>query len=201
MIEINGCWWPDDVGQKWQHSLRHLASLEIGLTLCSSRRSAVQAGGNIGLWPARLARSFERVYTFEPDRISLECLKANVPENVVVSDEALGSAPGVCGIHHKSLGSHRIEPEGSGVAITTIDALGLQDLDFLQLDIEGYEAEALAGGAATIERCHPIIQIELRGFSEKFGHTDAQIRERLQAWGYQQALKAPGADFIFRWSK
>jgi hypothetical protein len=61
MIQIHGYWWPDDVGSKWEHSLRHVQSLEWAIAACPERRVAIQAGGNIGLWPKRLAESFEQV--------------------------------------------------------------------------------------------------------------------------------------------
>ena len=89
MIAIEGLYWPDDVGTKWRHSLRHVRSLEWAIARCKRRRTAVQAGGNIGLWPRRLAHSFDRVITFEPDDISRECLACNVPSNVEVRAEAL----------------------------------------------------------------------------------------------------------------
>lgn len=200
MIGLHGIWWPDDVGEKWRHALNHLESIEVGLSECSSFRTAVQAGGNIGLWPRRLAKSFDRVYTFEPDAASRECLQRNVPANVIVSPDALGAEPGECRVQHKSLGSHRISTtdEGAAASLTTVDSLDLFDVDFLQLDIEGYELFALRGALETIKRSHPIIQVELRGFTEKFGHTDDQVRELLAGLGYGQVKTAPGSDFIFR---
>lgn len=200
MIEIQGIWWPDDVAEKWRHSLKHVASVEVGIGHCTKRRTAVQAGGNIGLWPRRLGEVFERVFTFEPDRPSLECLIRNVPSNVTVCATALGKQPGVCRIQHKSLGSHRVSTtdDGAAVAMTTVDGLNLADVDFLQLDIEGYEYFALLGALDTIARSHPVIQVELRGFTDHFGHTDGDVRELLHTLGYRQVATAPGSDFIFR---
>lgn len=200
MIEIQGLWWPDDVGEKWKHSLDHIGSLEVGLKFCTTRRTAVQAGGNIGLWPRRLADTFARVYTFEPDAPSRFCLQRNVPANVTVSGAALGAAPGTCGIQHKSLGSHRVQEGVGEIPVTTIDSLNLFDVDFLQLDIEGYEFHALQGAVQTIRRSHPVIQVELRDFTKHFGKTDDDVRLLLLNEGYRQVRSAPGSDFIFRWS-
>lgn len=199
MIELQGLWWPDDVGEKWKHALSHLASLEVGLSQCTTRRTAVQAGGNVGLWPRRLAQVFDRVFTFEPDGPSRACLDRNVPRNVVVSAAALGSAPGTCGLSHKSLGSHRVIEDGAGVAITTVDSLNRFDVDFLQLDIEGYELHALEGAVLTITRSRPVIQLELRGFTSHFGRSDDAVRTLLADLGYRQVRTAPGSDFIFCW--
>lgn len=193
-----GLWWPDDVGLKWQHSLRHVRSIEWAIAACSQRRTAVQAGGNIGLWPRRLAEKFDRVYTFEPEPISRACLERNVHANVVVSGAALGAEPGSCAVARKSLGSHKV-CDGDTVPVVPIDALNLADLDLLQLDIEGYEWHALMGAIATITRCHPLIQVELRNFTEHYGRSDAEVRELLRSLGYQEVTRCPGNDFVFRW--
>lgn len=42
-----------------------------------------------------------------------------------------------------------------------IDGLGLERLDLMKLDLEGMEAEALDGARETIERCKPILFIEV----------------------------------------
>lgn len=198
VIEMHGLWWPDSVGDKWEHALKHARSLEYAVNACRSKRLAVQAGGNIGIWPRRLARDFQRVLTFEPDATSRECLQLNVPQNVQVSAMALGEHVGVCGLARKSLGSHRIV-DGDAVPMTTIDALRLDTLDLLQLDVEGYEWHALTGARETIERCHPLIQVELRGFTAKYGQSDATVRHLLRELGYAEISRQPGSDVVFRW--
>jgi FkbM family methyltransferase len=47
------------------------------------------------------------------------------------------------------------------VPMTTIDALELPRCDFLKLDVEGMEADAIAGAAATLEQHRPALMIEL----------------------------------------
>ncbi len=197
MIQIKGLWWPDDVGTKWEHSLNHVHSLEWAIAACKQRRTAVQAGGNIGLWPRRMAECFQRVYTFEPEPISRACLEKNVLSNVVVLPLALGDREdGTCDIKRRSLGSHTVTA-GTSVQVVTIDSLKLTDVDLLQLDVEGYEWHALMGARDTITRCHPVIQLELRGFVEKYGHTDAEVRELLASLGYRFATARPGNDSVF----
>jgi len=200
MIQQSGYWWPDDVGAKWQHSLKHVRSVEWAISQCQLRRTAVQAGGNVGLWPKRLADVFARVITFEPDAISRACLVRNVPAWVEVRSEALGdgSHPRCCGLVRQSLGSHYVTP-GDRVPMVTIDDLELTDLDFLQLDVEGYEWYALTGAVDTIARCHPLIQVELRGFSEQYGQSDAAIHGLLKTLGYRAVKSEPGNDVVFGW--
>jgi FkbM family methyltransferase len=197
--KIQGYWWPDDVGEKWKHSLRHVRSIEWAIARCQRKRTALQAGGNIGLWPRRLADVFARVITFEPDATSCACLllnTADVASRVEVQSKALGAAPGRCNVQHRSLGSHQVV-EGAEVEVTTIDALGLTDLDFLQLDIEGYEWHALQGALVTIARCRPLIQLELRGFTEKYGASDEAVRAVLASLGYREVSQQRGNDVVF----
>jgi FkbM family methyltransferase len=193
---IDGIYWPDDVGEKWRHAVAHVGALEWSLQACGKKRTAVQAGGNIGLWPRRMAEVFAHVYTFEPEPISRACLERNVLKNVTVSCAALGDRAGTCDMVRRSLGSHRLI-EGQTIQVTTVDALEIPDLDFLQLDVEGYEWHALKGAQATVQRCHPLIQVELRGFTDKYGQTDAAVRGMLGAWGYREIAQRPGSDFLF----
>lgn len=197
MTQIRGFWWPDDVGEKWKHSLRHVRSLDWALGRCVRRRTAIQAGGNIGLWPRTMAASFGRVITFEPDAESRSCLCRNVPENVEVRQEALGATPGLCGIRHRSLGSHQVVVEDGSIPVTTVDALGVTDCDLLQLDVEGYEWHALTGARETLRASRPVVQVELRGFTEKYGHSDADVRVLLSELGYQEVSRQPGHDVVF----
>ena len=201
MIEIEGLYWPDDVGTKWQHALMHVHSVDWAIAHCQQHRTAVQAGGNVGLWPRRLAEVFRRVITFEPEDIVRECLRKNVPASVEVRAEALADKPGACSMIHKSLGSHRVYfADGDNqVPMTTVDALELDDLDFLQLDIEGYEWHALQGAKETIQRCHPLVQLEFRHHTNKYGQSDDSVRGLLVSWGYHLAAKRQGSDEVFRW--
>jgi FkbM family methyltransferase len=197
VTQINGLFFPDDVGESWKHALEHVKGVEWAIANCPQRRVALQAGGNVGLWPRRLARRFARVITFEPDPVSRECLKANVPASVEVHDEALGSAFGRCSVKHRGLGSHRVV-EGDTVQVITIDSLGLEALDYLQLDIEGYEHHALQGAVETLKRCRPIVQVELRGFATKYGTTTEDTVQLLAWLGYREVSKQPGSDVVFR---
>lgn len=201
MIQIDGIWWPDDVGTDWIHALQHVKSLEWALERCRLRarlRTAVQAGGNVGLWPQRMAQSFRRVITFEPDHsLVTECLLMNVSADVEIRHAALGDVEGTCAIKHRGLGSARVV-DGDSVEMTTIDALELEDVDLIQLDVEGYEWHALRGARKTILRCKPLIQVELRPkLLLKYGHDPADIREYLTAMSYKQVSIQPGSDFVF----
>lgn len=204
MIQIQGLWWPDDVQQKFVHAFKHVRSLEWAVRRCVDRaraqgrvpQTAVQAGGNVGLWPRRMAQSFQRVITFEPDAICRECLAVNVPANVEVYPQALGQAVMHCDLQRESLGSHRIIA-GAAIPMTRLDDLGLTDVDLLQLDIEGYEWHALDGAQDTIRRCRPVVQVELREFTGRYGKRDQDVRDLLAGFGYREVSRQPGEDVVF----
>lgn len=198
VIHLHGLYWPDDVGHKWAHALKHVRSLEFAIGACSDHRTAIQAGGNVGLWPKRLAEVFARVYTFEPEPVSRACLELNVPRHVTVSGAALGCEPGACGIERRSLGSHQVTP-GDAVPVVTVDSLELNDVDLLQLDIEGYEWHALMGAIETINASKPVIHLELRDFTRQYGQSDEAVRNLLASLGYRWISSQPGNDFVFAW--
>lgn len=64
------------------------------------------------------------------------------------------------------------------VSKVTLDGLNLGRVDFIKLDIEGMEMEALEGGRQTIERSRPIMLIE------KIKTDSAELQNWLEARGY-----------------
>jgi FkbM family methyltransferase len=134
------------------------------MTIAAARHGVcVQAGGHVGLWPLKLAQSFERVLSFEPEPALFESLRLNTKDsNIEVHRAALGSTQGRARMRpHIKAGSWSIEPDGSfDVPVEMIDGLGLISCDCIVLDVEGYEVEALKGARQTIERCRPAIHVE-----------------------------------------
>lgn len=195
----HGIWWPDGSEPAWAHALDHVRSVEWALAHCAKRRVAIQAGGNIGLWPKRIAEVFERVYSFEPEPVSLECLQRNAPANVVVTPYALGDETGWCDIKRKGLGSNKVKPGGT-IPIHTIDS-GFVDLDvdFIQLDVEGYEWHVLNGARQTLASQHPLVQVELReSMLNQFGKTAHEVRSLLAEFGYREVSRQQGSDVVFQ---
>lgn len=166
---------------------REASDIDEVLTYCKSFHVAVQAGGNIGVWPLRLASKFDTVYTFEPDSQNFACLAWNTRgfENVVRLQAALGETQKLVGMNRtpENIGSHTVN--GAGILpMMSVDSIGLPNCDLLYLDIEGFEPQALLGARNTLARFHPVISIEDKGLC------DPQRREEalrmLQAMGYRK---------------
>jgi FkbM family methyltransferase len=65
------------------------------------------------------------------------------------------------------------------IRTVTIDSLDLARLDFLKIDVEGMELEALAGAAACLARCRPVVIVE------SLKSDAGRLRETLEKHGYR----------------
>ena len=85
------------------------------------------------------------------------------------------------------------------VRLTTIDAFaakeGLERLDFIKADVEGWELRMLLGGARTIERTRPALMIELEATHlPRAGDTLEGAWDTLLSWEYRPWLWLGGED-------
>ena len=158
--------WPDgDTGLlEAFYDVRHIESI---MHHVGGRRLCVQAGGAAGVWPLRYSQLFERVITFEPNRVLYEALYENTyrATNITRLHAALGPAFRFGSMatpagRECNLGAWYVSMQPGDVIVLPLDMLGLADVGLIQLDVEGAETEALMGAAATIERCRPVIVIE-----------------------------------------
>lgn len=178
---------------------RDLEHLETFLPLVPRRRGRVQAGGSLGVFPARLARDFDAVYTFEPAPDLFPLLVANAPQrNVVRFQAALGRHIGgtVTTVAARRDGKPNFNAgcthavEGGIVPQVALDQLKLPAIDLIYLDVEGWEARALCGAIGTIERCRPAIVVEVNrniDLVDDPGGADA-LRALLAGCGYRHTL-------------
>lgn len=128
----------------------------------------VDVGANIGYYTlmfASLAGDSGRVWSIEPDPVNLLELEAAVAESkldgtVTILPVAAGARDGTAKFE-PGLNSH-VTPQGrSEVAVRSLDSLQLDRVDFIKIDVEGYEGAVLEGALATFGRCKPTIFMEL----------------------------------------
>jgi FkbM family methyltransferase len=175
-----------------------LGDLDVAYRYCRGFDVAVQAGGNCGVWPAAMGEKFRVVYTFEPDPINFRCLCANAPAvNVFKFCAALGM------LHHAvdldlrpdNVGAHQVDGEGD-IPTFRIDDLGLRACDLICLDIEGYELRALHGARSTIRQFRPVIMVEDKGMSERYGVAKGEAEKWIcEQFGYRVAER-PHRDVV-----
>lgn len=152
----------------------------------ANRRVIVQAGGNCGLYVEKYAQNFQQVFTFEPDARNFRCLVHNVGyPNVFFYRAALGSKSGSVDlvIQENHLGGTRVT-EGASIPVITLDSFGLETVDVIHFDIEGFEIAALQGAAEIIKRCRPAIAIEINNGCEAFGITKEEVVKAVEKFGY-----------------
>lgn len=131
----------------------------------------VDVGGNIGFYSilfSHLVGEHGVVHVFEPDAVNFKHLKENTKglKNVVINNYAIAERSGMIRLfrsdelnvdHHTyDIGENRNYIEVS--CITLDDYLHNNEcVDFIKIDIQGYEYHALLGMKETIKRSHSIV--------------------------------------------
>lgn len=191
--EESGLWFPIEVVKadaEYQYMKKRVTDVDVAVRYCRKRHMAVQAGGNVGMWPLRIAKFFDVVHTFEAVPYYFEALKRNTQhEPKIIPHQGLLSSvvDGVVPFSVKPDGRSRVvytSEANSEYSTTTIDALKLPACDALFLDIEGHEIQALTGALTLIQRFRPVITIEFWEVNEKeytkfFAALDYKMVERI----------------------
>lgn len=163
----------------------------------------VDAGANIGnhtVFFARVCGAAE-IIAFEPLKTIFPILERNVALNglggVRLVNAALGARPGAAALSHfaeANISASAFRPVADeAYPVTTIDALGLERLDFLKIDVEGSQLQVLEGARDTIARTRPPIWIELRPRFGEFAPGDAAMK----AMGYRLQQSMSPADHLY----
>jgi FkbM family methyltransferase len=169
--------------------LSECADFYVMLKYCKNKRTVIQAGANVGIWPTKMATEFEKVFTVEPDKTNFAALKENIShiKNIDFRQSAFGKEPGTGSIDDilpGNIGAYQVK-EGNDFEIITIDSLGIEDCDLIQLDVEGFEQFALEGGIETIKKSFPVIALELKGLGQRYGCPDQHTHGWLSSLGYR----------------
>jgi FkbM family methyltransferase len=181
---------------------------------CKQRRTAIDIGAHIGHWSLGMAGRFRRVIAFEPVDEHADCFERNVlladdpttfgykriREHVSLRRLACGSAAGQVRITRDPNNSGASHVAGAGeIEMVPLDAFGFDDVDLIKMDVEGYEANVIAGARDTILRCRPIVCAEQkRDFAVKFGLKPTAATDALRGLG-MKLIQEIGGDFIFGW--
>lgn len=193
-----GLHWPStEADGVYATMLNRVTDIDVAAKQCRTLGVAVQAGGFIGMWPVRLHKFFERVYTFEPIEHLYECLIKNTEHlpGVMAHNCALSEKIGRCDINYKTGGGTRIVDKGRDTTrVVTIDSLNLLRCDAIFLDVERHELEVLNGANETLVKFHPVVTLEIKEDTRDV--YDEYMRKR----GYDVVVKVHG-DVIYKWGK
>lgn len=174
--------WPESDTECLKVIFDWMSDLTRTERFCKQKRTAIQAGGNMGVWPWVLSATFDHVVTAEPDSECFDLLQENLAgvSNVDAYNVALYDGHAMCDleVEAKNRGAQFIVPSKTGnIPCVTIDSFNVRDCDLIYLDIEGAELRALSGARNTILASKPVIAIEDKGLSTRFG-TSKYIAEK-----------------------
>jgi FkbM family methyltransferase len=190
----------------WRRKYRILQRLgqsnpEIALvrSLCDPNRVSLDVGAAVGEFTIAMLERSRSVIAFEPRPTQAHELAAMfeaVGAAVRVEPVALSDKPGAAEMRELELEPGRstidsanalTDLEGSPVRIvdvrvTRLDDLGLDNVGFIKIDVEGHEFAVLRGAADTLRRNRPTLFIE----AEERHHPGAvaAITEFLAGLGY-----------------
>lgn len=150
------------------------------------KRLAIDVGANDGThYTPDLVKKFKAVVAIELDPGSFARLIENCPKAHCIhaaASDVDGQKVGVKPKHN--LLARCVEGAGK-IPTLTIDSLNLEKVDFLKVDVEGYEIKVLMGAENTIKRWNPVILVEQKRW-EKYSPDGPSPAELLASWGYQQ---------------
>jgi FkbM family methyltransferase len=168
------------------------------------RRVCVDVGGHVGLWAMWLAPAFRELHAFEPTALHADLFRHNVrADNVTLHEVALGDAPGFCDVKQlgESSGDTYIQPGVGNIEIRTLDSYELSGVDFVKIDVEGFELQVAEGARETLLRNRPMVCVEQKDREESnFGATPKGALEFLLELGMRQRLEVQG-DYILDWPR
>lgn len=187
-------------GRSSYQGKKQLAAVE----LCPQdrRRVAIDVGAHIGLWSWNLSSWFDRVEAFEPVGAHQECFLVNMHDarpNWSLHPFALGEREDMVAIRVNPTSSGDSWVKGKGdVPMRTLDSFGLQEVDLIKIDCEGYEEFVLRGAVDTIFHNRPVIVVEQkRDFATKFGlKPQGAVEYLVKEHGYRQATEMAGDFFM-----
>jgi FkbM family methyltransferase len=154
---------------------------------------ALDVGANMGITAIEYANIFDKVVAFEPIEDVFKQLEMvierNGLSNVEIKQMAIGNTIGQVRMRYRPNNSFASSVNDKGdqeVAITTLDALEYEQVDFIKIDVEGLETEVIAGAWHTIESQRPMIQFEYKpNLAKRFKHDiDTLICARLETLNY-----------------
>jgi FkbM family methyltransferase len=178
----------------------------------------IECGCHIGTHTVKLASLSKLLYGFEPMPETYDILQKNINvnqlDNVILYKKGVSNKsgstkyswisdgnPGGSGLCDNPMGKPNwIETTSKDidVELVTIDSLALDKVDFMKIDVEGYETLAIEGAMNTIQKCRPVIVMEV--WKNHFGEVNIDYTKEafknIMDLGYN-IEHIGGPDFLF----
>ena len=136
----------------------------------------VDVGGHVGVFTHfALKRGAAKVIAFEPQPTNAACFKRNLKNEidsgrVILIEKGLWSSGGVLKLYtggkNSGMASMVLKDSESYVEVPVVtldqivDELKLERVDYIKMDIEGAEREALAGSVKTMKNYRPVVMLD-----------------------------------------
>ena len=173
--------------------------------------TVLDIGSNIGAYALQLGRLVGpegKVYAFEPTAYAFGKLRRNLDLNPEIAGRVVaeqiqlvknGNDSLACEIYSswKVTGNQARHPKHLGIAqpstgakLLTLDRYcevsRIKHIDFIKLDVDGFESAVIAGGLEVLKRYQPIICLELAPYALlERGSSFAELLGLLQECGYK----------------
>lgn len=167
-----------------------------------SRDVFLDIGANIGNHSVFCADNFNEIYAFEPNLRTFKVLEANamLKNNIHAFNIGLSNKKHsqTASFDTGNLGSASLVHEGSDSAtvqfsLDRFDQLNLiskdQKIDFIKIDVEGFELQALQGCEQTLSVHKPVIAMEVLKSDMQNGGTAALEYLFLQGYNFQYCIQ------------
>lgn len=140
-------------------------------------RTCLDLGGHIGITSIRFAKYFEQVHAFEP--VHGKYFKKNTEEfdNITLHEHAVADYEGTvdmfintknsggCAVVHEGiidyLYSKNFVVESTPFPCKPIDYYNFENVDFIKIDVEGYNIPVINSMKKLLENNNPIMHIEI----------------------------------------
>ena len=132
-----------------------------------NKRTFVDVGANVGIWSLPMTQHFKKIISYEPSRQNIECIKSNIPEGIELREKAVADFAGEAKFHQagKNCGDGKLCREGVKssytVPVVKLDDEGLDNVDMIKIDTQGWELDALKGMTELIKSWRPWIMFEI----------------------------------------
>lgn len=150
--------------------------LKVAKQLCPYPDVVLDIGANIGQMSVYYADWAKTVWSFEPLPHLFQIAQENISQNNIQNVEVFNSAVGEkeCDLYMKSVatndGASFVTNKGGKdlvkVKSITLDSLldeipEWKKVDYIKVDVEGYEPFVIQGGKKLIQKHRPVIQLEV----------------------------------------
>lgn len=173
--------------------------------LAARGRPALDVGAAVGVYSHVLLPLCSRVIALEPNPDFARALTAHFGARITLIQAAASNLSGRTTLYRPHDGSlygmgtvergNPVAGEGDverfDVATVRIDDLGLDDVGFVKIDVEGHELSVLEGARSTIERFRPTFLIEIE--ERHRANAVASVRALLESSDYVGFMLIDGA--------